>query len=90
MSLRLPAYPSPLRDLFDIEMLAEVAAPDQRHLLPTLDECRTRADRFIKESPDVNYLTWVARQPAPAGGEELVLVQTKADLTAEVLWHFER
>lgn len=50
MSLKLPAKNSPVRELFDVAHLAEVAAPAVRHKLPTLGEAR-RQSRGIFANP---------------------------------------
>lgn len=50
MSLRLPPVGSPVRELFDMEQLAEAGMPGGRFKLPTLNEARRSGVKMIAES----------------------------------------
>jgi hypothetical protein len=48
MSLKLPASDSPIRELFDVGHLADVASPANRRNLPTLAQARRQAIQIFK------------------------------------------
>lgn len=50
MSLKLPAKNSPVRELFEVAHLAEIAAPAVRHKLPTLGEARRQSYGIFEKS----------------------------------------
>lgn len=84
MSLALPTSSSPLRQLFDVADLAEMASPANRSKLPTFRQTVQSAKSFFAgetSAKAVNAVTFRANG-------ELWLVEVKRSGAWRKLWNF--
>lgn len=56
MSLRLPPKTSPIRELFDVAQLADIASPANRSRLPSFPQARQAAREFIEKERGVKSI----------------------------------
>lgn len=82
--LSLPLASSPLRQLFDVADLAEMAAPKNRHQLPTFRQTVESAKSFFAGEPSAKSLAAVTLR---ANGE-LWLVEVKRSGAWRRRWNF--
>lgn len=82
--LSLPTSSSPLRQLFDVATLAEVASPANRSKLPTFRQTVQSAKEFFASETSAKSLNAVTLR---ASGE-LWLVEVKRSGSWRKLWNF--